>query len=354
MKHFAAAACMCLATWVMPAHAGSGVVGEGTYFSHGDWELACDNTHTCRAAGYQADDEDLAVSVLLTRKAGAGRAVTGQLALGDYGDEERQLLDRLADPITVALTIDGAPHGTVAVKKKTLVAELSQEQVTALVASLARQSAIEFTAGKTTWHLSGSGAAAVLLKMDDYQGRVGTRGALIRKGALGEAGVKPSLPAPVVHKAPVHDRALGPAAMFSPDDRAALRKALASGAGEDCETSPETDEPDAIQAAWLDGRRLLVSMPCWRGAYNEGYGFWVVNDTPPFQPVLVTTDGTDYADGKIEATQRGRGLADCGSTDEWIWDGGRFVHANVSTWGLCKMVAAGGAWQLPTLVSDVR
>ncbi len=40
----------------------------GVNFTHHDWELACDNTRTCRAAGYQSDDDQLPVSVLLTRK----------------------------------------------------------------------------------------------------------------------------------------------------------------------------------------------------------------------------------------------------------------------------------------------
>lgn len=30
---------------------------KGLYFRHQDWELACDNTGVCRAAGYQADDD---------------------------------------------------------------------------------------------------------------------------------------------------------------------------------------------------------------------------------------------------------------------------------------------------------
>ena len=29
---------------------------EGVSFSHKDWELACDNTLTCRAAGYSAEE----------------------------------------------------------------------------------------------------------------------------------------------------------------------------------------------------------------------------------------------------------------------------------------------------------
>jgi hypothetical protein len=353
MKRFAALAGACLAMLVPVARAGSGL-DEGTYFSHGDWEVACDNTHTCRAAGYQPDDEEHAVSVLLTRKAGAGQAVTGQLQLGDDGNDENPLLSRLPDPITVAMRINGAPQGSVSISKETRVGELSSRQVSALIDSLSRRSTIEFSAGTVIWHLSDAGASAVLLKMDDDQGRIGTRGALIRKGDRGEAGVTPARPAPVVHKAHVLDRELGAPAMFAAGDLARLRKALATGPDGDCEATPQADEADSLQAARLDDHHVLISMPCWRGAYNEGFGFWMVEDKAPFQPMPVTTDGSDYRDGRIEAKQRGRGPADCGSTDAWVWDGSRFVHATSFTWGLCKSIAAGGAWALPTLVSDVR
>ena len=46
-------------------------------FTHHDWEFVCDNTRTCRAAGYQSDNGQRPVSVLLTRKGGPGQAVTG-------------------------------------------------------------------------------------------------------------------------------------------------------------------------------------------------------------------------------------------------------------------------------------
>lgn len=42
---------------------------QGFSFAHKDWELACDNTGTCRAAGYGVTMGE--VSVLLTRNAGA-------------------------------------------------------------------------------------------------------------------------------------------------------------------------------------------------------------------------------------------------------------------------------------------
>ncbi len=37
---------------------------QGLHFLHKDWEISCDNTGTCRAAGYQSDqDIDQPVSV---------------------------------------------------------------------------------------------------------------------------------------------------------------------------------------------------------------------------------------------------------------------------------------------------
>jgi hypothetical protein len=60
---------------------------EGIAFEHGDWMLACDNTRTCRAAGYQKEAGDtLPVSILLTRLAGPRQTVTGELMLGQYDE----------------------------------------------------------------------------------------------------------------------------------------------------------------------------------------------------------------------------------------------------------------------------
>jgi hypothetical protein len=39
-------------------------------FFHKDWEIAFDNTLTCRAAGYQDDEAEAGISVLRTRLAG--------------------------------------------------------------------------------------------------------------------------------------------------------------------------------------------------------------------------------------------------------------------------------------------
>jgi len=56
-------------------------------FSHKDWDLVCDNTLTCRAAGYSTDDTDPAATVLLTREAGPATAISNQVMLADYDGE---------------------------------------------------------------------------------------------------------------------------------------------------------------------------------------------------------------------------------------------------------------------------
>src|SRR5690606_20682081 len=53
---------------------------QGLHFSHKDWEIACDNTGTCRAAGYQSDqDIDQPVSVLLERAACTTSSIKAQV-----------------------------------------------------------------------------------------------------------------------------------------------------------------------------------------------------------------------------------------------------------------------------------
>jgi hypothetical protein len=104
----------------------------------------------------------------------------------------------------------------------------------------------------------------------------------------------------------------------------------------------------------LSADKLLVSQACWRAAYNTGDGYWVVNDRAPYQPRLVTTSGAGDDVRTIVESHRGRGLGDCFYTTSWGWTGTQFVKTDVSSTGLCRLVSAGGAWEMPTLVSKVQ
>lgn len=56
----------------------------GFRFSPKDWEVACDNTGTCRAAGYREDRSEARVSVLVTRRPGPGTRPEVKRVLGSY------------------------------------------------------------------------------------------------------------------------------------------------------------------------------------------------------------------------------------------------------------------------------
>ena len=313
----------------------------GLYFAHADWELACDNTGTCRAAGYQPGQDAPPVSVLLTRKAGPGQPVSGQLLIGEP-----------AATIQLTLRIDGKDAGTVSAGRKSV--PLPPRAVAALLAALPGTASIAWRSGTQSWQLSSQGAAAVLLKMDAFQGRIGTRGALIRPGSGSEARVPGPAPRPVVHAA--HWAPTLAADLRLADGHAiALRRALGASLGQH-EYCPDLEDGEGqpLTVRRLDGQRLLVSSRCWAGAYNVGDGYWVTQAAPPFNPVLVTTSGTDAGSPFITASQKGRGAGDCRSSDTWTWNGAAFVHTSSATSGMCRMVAAGGAWELPRIVSDVR
>lgn len=328
----------------------------GVSFPHHDWQLVCDNTRNCRAAGYQSDDNDLAVSVLLTREAGPSQPVTGDLMIGDFeGDDP---VNQLPSEFELTMRINGQNLGQVLFDQGSREAELSTKQINALLEALRHTSTIEWGIGENHWHLSDKGAAAVLLKMDEFQGRVGTKGALIKKGPLNEAKVLPPLPIPVVIAAPVA-KPLPSDNQLAIDNSKALREALlANIKGDEHDDCSDLEENGAAEAELsvtrLTNDKLLASARCWAGAYNAGYGYWVINDAPPYNPVLVTTSGSEYSEGVISAAHKGRGIGDCWSTDDWTWDGKQFVHTGASSTGMCKLLAPGGAWSLPTIVTDVR
>jgi hypothetical protein len=342
-------AAMCLAMAASPAFP---TRAANTAFDHQDWQVVCDNTRTCRVAGYQSDDADLPVSVLLTRKAGAGTAVEGRVTLGDGWEDS--VLNALPAQFRVTLWIDGKASGERMIAKDALEADLTDAQVAALLKALARDTRIEFRAGKVVWALSDRGAAAVLLKMDEFQGRIGTVGAVLRKGKQSEAKVLPPLPAPVVKAA-----ALAPAkpgdAQFIARYGNAVRKALRTATTEDaCEDLHKTgDDEEALEVARLTKTKLLVSTRCWLAAYNAGNGYWIINDTPPYRPELVTSNATDFDKGTLMSAQKARGIGDCWGSEQWTWDGTDFVPTGSSSTGQCKGFA-GGAWQLPTLVTEIR
>lgn len=325
---------------------------SGLSFGHEDWMVVCDNTRTCRAVGYQGYDDSAAIGVLLTRKAGSNEPVRGEVKIGEL-DLEEEALDALSSDATLSLVIDGREVGKVAVDPGFLGAELPDSVLRSLLRALRRDSNIEWVFGEYRWRLSDAGASAVLLKMDDVQGRVGTPGALVRKGSRPEAEVLPALAPPLVIAAPVDAAPV----TLPAEDEPALRAALRTLVDEETECSglamPE-EGGEALDVVRLSDTRLMVAVSCWMAAYNGGAGIWVINDSKPYQPVLVTGSATEFDGATVSAMHKGRGIGDCYSSEEWTWDGEQFVHTLSSTTGQCRGLAAGGVWDLPERVTEVR
>jgi hypothetical protein len=315
-------------------------------FAHKDWELACDNTRTCRAAGYHPEDDAPNASILLTRAAGPNQPVTAELQLAD--DERHPAPDQLT------MTVDGKALGTVHIDAKSNIGKLSDSQVKALLPALLKDSRIAWSANGTTWTISTAGANAVLLKMDEFQGRLDTPGALVRKSTRPESNVLPPLAPPDVKAGAVSPdaQALKLTAAQTDDLMAALRKTVKDGSCELVDT--KSADTGTLVVRHLTHDKLLVSHACWTAAYNAGDGYWVVDAKPPHVAVLVTTSATDYVDGVISSTQKGRGIGDCFSAATWTWDGRTFTQTSATTTGMCRQIAAGGAWDLPTLIPRVR
>lgn len=319
---------------------------KSVVFTHKDWELACDNTRTCRAVGYHRDeDSNNPLALLLERQAGVATATTAKLMLGYYGENETPPM-----PASLDVLVNGRSLGRVAVAKNSSIAELNATQTAAVLLALPKVADVQFVSGKNRWKLSGDGAAAVLLKMDEAQGRLGTATALVKKGHASDDGVLAPLPVPVVR--------MGGMDASKPVDKrlaAAIRPLLASGRDREdgCTDLAKTEDAEPLQIWRLNATRLLVSARCWSAAYNFGHGYWLVNDKPPYQPQLMTDSGSDYSHGIISASHKGRGLGDCWSSNEWVWNGIDFTHSSESTTGMCKLVAPGGAWSLPTVVTHV-
>jgi Protein of unknown function (DUF1176) len=304
-----------------------------------DWQVVCDNTRTCRAAGYRREQDAPAVSVLFTRQAGVRAPLYGELQLGQSG----------ARPGSVKLVVGGKPGPTIALDRDNH-GQLGGAVVEALLRALAGNASVAFVSGKTTWRLSGDGALAALSQMDEAQGRSGTAGALVRRGTLSDDNVKLPLATPTVRAVRI---AGGPR---PGDDDLANRIVSMIPHNDDCplldDGEARADPNDAPQLWHLDANRVLMSVTCWRKPPASGRGYWIANQRPPFAPHAVTLSGSGF-DGVATLVERQKPGAGCASDQAWTWNGYDLELTASATGGLCRGVVDGGPWRLPTVIAEV-
>lgn len=303
----------------LASNAASAVDGE-----YGDWAVACDHTRRCEAAGFQRDGDE-PVALFLERAAGPDQPASLTLML-DTGR------DNVPDKVTITV-------GQVVLHDVIPEQGMSHENAARLIPALLKGERAEVQAGTRHWAVSLNGARAALLKMDDSQGRVGTPGALVRKGTKRESSVLPALPVPVLRAARL-DRA-------RPGDKRLLAAILKSIGKRDCSRDEERPERMERSLDRLSAGKVLVMIQCAQGAYQSASDVWIANDKPPYAPVpavlpplednhgnSVSNGGFD--DGQLTSYSKWQASNQCGTSSRWLWtaQGFKLMHAYRAT--MCR------------------
>ena len=128
-------------------------------------------------------------------------AVEGKLTISPFGEADRDV--QVGQDIEIWL--NSKSLGTVKHISDENPDKLTEAQTKALLSGLKKESEIRLTYGKTTLKVSDKGAAAAMLKMDEFQQRLNTPSALIRKGQEKHAVLAPQ-PAPKIEVVSVNNR----------------------------------------------------------------------------------------------------------------------------------------------------
>ena len=322
---------------------------KGFEKTYQDWDLICDNLGTCRMAGYQEEGDD-PVSILFTRAAGENAAVEGELTISPFGEADRDV--QVGQDIEIWL--NGKSLGTVKHISDENPDKLTEAQTKALLSGLKKESEIRLTYGKTTLKVSDKGAAAAMLKMDEFQQRLNTPSALICKGQEKHAVLAPQ-PAPKIEVVSVNNRKtteLKRGEKQYDNVLALLRKANS------CDDEDITSQDITLYP--LTQNKVLAEALCVRGAYQSTNYYAVLDDKlSKVEQVLEDQYNFAYYDEKlnaliVEGSYKSSGLAESWYGYEAAWNGKTFITTAEHTSGSSKGFI-GGAWGgLPTFVSELN
>ncbi|HVJ02382.1 MAG TPA: DUF1176 domain-containing protein, partial [Sphingomonas sp.] len=301
----------------------------------GDWAVACDNARRCEMTslipgdGGFADEgsgyDDFDVSIV--REAGAAGGFTVEVTLNKQSTG------------AVRLLADGKPLAAVSPKGDSLV--FTGADAERIVAAMVQAKELGLDKGGRA---SLAGSSAALRFIDAAQGRAGTVTAAVAKGSKPASAVPAPAPLPTVPAV----RVTGHAAPVS----AALARSLFARQP-DCREAYEggTGEWPEIETHALGGGKTLALLPCGAGAYNFitvplilGAGQPAVAgfDHPPgfttaeAGPPMLVNASFDATSGRLQSFAKGRGVGDCGSAEEYVWDGARFRLVEARAMGECR------------------
>ena len=317
-----------------------------------DWYAVCDNLRNCSAYGFALAGGDAYLRVERGGAANAPIKITISVDLTDSTSYRLAFDPALPGLPDSALT---GEEGNGTDYRRTVLAEGASAE--ALIESIRKASALVVTRqpaeGKKldtpTSNISMSGAAAALLWVDDHQKRIDTVTAMTRRGAK-PASVIPAQPkAPVIvaakptkekppAKQPAGLEAKGRALCGESDPKSKMENMYALGGGQVLYefSCPENSGAYNFQSVYMVGpagnpqaaRAVAFKWPIKIGDIQQ--------DEP--QNGLINPN-FDEETMTLSSFSKGRGIGDCGSDEEWVWDGKTFRLAKLSLMSECHGVS---------------
>lgn len=290
-----------------------------------DWQVVCDNVRHCVAF---AGSESAGPGLMLERAAGPGTTPLVRIVKPFEGGPGALQLDGRAlrlRPADWSIEPDGGARQT-----------RSLGAVQRFIDQVRNGRRLHDPSARDPAEaaVSMAGFSAALLLIDEHQRRLGTAGALLRRGRKPDADI-PAAPAlPVLRSAATPPMGKAEARRIL----GAVRRAHGRDYAGQCDL--QQDESDRVDA--LNTREALVALTCWRGAYQEGSMLFRASRKAPYKaralalpsPPGTESEGTvtnaayDSDNGVLHHFAKGRGIADCGEATTWAFDGREFQLAS--------------------------
>ena len=302
---------------------------EPLEFIQKDWMLACDNTGTCKMAGYQSDESDNFVSVMFERKIGEG--LKGRFAA--YSENLIVGKDDVCE-----LYINGVKKADVKFSIYR-VSELGEQAENALLEALFDSRKIEFKLGKVVWRLSNAGYNEVLLRMNTHQGYT-------KSGVF----LKPA-PKPIIKAAKVVDE-FRIISDNEPEFRRIYKLLQSVSDANECKALFDDGLHSEITVNRLTDELFVVTSLCMADSYNFSSLTILMDANLKEVRRNLGSDFNGYDGGVLSLQHKIREAGDCWRYKEAVWDGKEFKLSKEGTTGLCKGFTD-GVWQMDTFVSEV-
>lgn len=313
-----------------------------------DWQVTCNNQNFCIARN---TGEHHGLVMTLSRSAGARTAAALRI---DYGGKTPPAKEA---PIATRLLLDGEPLVPAGERWQITAWHMMTDNpqvITAFLQTVQEGQAITLQDGKGDISLVGLKAA--LLFIDAQQKRLGSETAWIKKGDEPPLSVPP---APPLKKVVLVNPTPTPLTTQELNDLLDYGNWRMNNS--QCSLDPMRRE---VHVTALTDDKALLMIDCEQGAYNTVKLAWLVSREKPLasRPVrlrlpFTPNNGNDEMElmnaafdektRELTTLAKGRGLADCGVSTRWRFDGQRFRLVRYAQEPVCDNWHGPDAW--PTL-----